>query len=382
VFSQWFYGQWSRCARERLEVAMAKSRKVLLVAAAAVSLSKLRQHAFVPPAGRHEAPAAAAGAVAMLGAAPVYADAIGDAAKKLSTAAYPFLKEVDWNSQLSLLKPGTGSATEYVQAIKAAIDMGAAMDSKLLKAGVEAHHKAIGSAGSGGVTSQADFQAVNAALGRMIASVPESKTMAVYDAFSKVVSSDVPPYLMSTVNEADAKKAYAALMEFKDVVKANPITPSAAAPVSSPAIDAAAGKLASAAYPFLKEVDWTSDLSLKPLPGASPKDVLKAIDKALVMGAAMDGAALKEAANAHVKAIGSIDAEGLTSQADFAAINAGLGKAIASVPTSKVMDVYNAFAKVVPGTVPNFLYSTVNPNDAQAAYRGFLEFKDVVKAAR
>merc|ERR1740129_2521099 len=254
---------------------------------------------------------------------------------KLSTAAYPFLKEVDWNSQLSLLKPGTGSATEYVQAIKAAIDMGAAMDSKLLKAGVEAHHKAIGSAGPGGLTSQADFQAVNAALGRMIASVPESKTMAVYDAFSKVVSSDVPPYLMSTVNEADAKKAYAALMEFKDVVKANPITPSAAAPVSSPAIDAAAGKLASAAYPFLKEVDWTSDLSLKPLPGASPKDVLKAI-----------------------------------------------GKAIASVPTSKVMDVYNAFAKVVPGTVPNFLYSTVNPNDAQAAYRGFLEFKDVVKAAR
>jgi hypothetical protein len=382
VFSQWFYGQWSRCARERLEVAMAKSRKVLLVAAAAVSLSKLRQHAFVPPAGRHEAPAAAAGAVAMLGAAPVYADAIGDAAKKLSTAAYPFLKEVDWNSQLSLLKPGTGSATEYVQAIKAAIDMGAAMDSKLLKAGVEAHHKAIGSAGPGGLTSQADFQAVNAALGRMIASVPESKTMAVYDAFSKVVSSDVPPYLMSTVNEADAKKAYAALMEFKDVVKANPITPSAAAPVSSPAIDAAAGKLASAAYPFLKEVDWTSDLALKPLPGASPKDVLKAIDKALVMGAAMDGAALKEAADAHVKAIGSIDAEGLTSQADFAAINAGLGKAIASVPTSKVMDVYNAFAKVVPGTVPNFLYSTVNPNDAQAAYRGFLEFKDVVKAAR
>merc|ERR1711920_1128847 len=108
--------------------------------------------------------------------------------------------------------------------------MGAAMDSKLVKAGVEAHHKAIGSA-SGGVTSQADFEAINAALGRMIASVPESKTMAVYNAFSKVVSPDVPNYLMSTVQEADAKTAYAALMEFKDVVKANPITPSADAPV-------------------------------------------------------------------------------------------------------------------------------------------------------
>merc|ERR1712137_1011293 len=129
-------------------------------------------------------------------------------------------------SGLSLVKPGSASAADFTKAIAKAIDMGAAMDSKLLKAGVEAHHKAIGSAGSG-VTSQADFEAVNAALGRMIASVPESKTMAVYDAFSKVVSPDVPPYPMSTVKEADAKKAYAALMEFKDVVKANPIKPTA-----------------------------------------------------------------------------------------------------------------------------------------------------------
>merc|ERR1712146_366364 len=65
------------------------------------------------------------------------------------------------------------------------------------------------------------------------------------------------------------------------------------------------------------------------------------------------------------------------------AINAGLGKAVASVPTSKVMDVYNAMAKVIGNSpVPNYLYSTVNPNDAQAAYNAFLEFKDVVKAAQ
>merc|ERR1712217_324991 len=72
--------------------------------------------------------------------------------------------------------------------------------------------------------SKADFESINAAIGRMIASVPESKTMAVYDAFSALVGSDVPAYLMSTMNEADAKKAYGALMDFKDVVKANPIT--------------------------------------------------------------------------------------------------------------------------------------------------------------
>merc|ERR1711920_326860 len=62
---------------------------------------------------------------------------------------------------------------------------------------------------------------------------------------------------------------------------------------------------------------------------------------------------------------------------------AGLGKAIASVPTSKVMDVYNSMAGLIGSSpVPNYLYSQVNPQDAQAAYNALLEFKDVVKAAR
>merc|ERR1711979_184175 len=312
---------------------------------------------------------------------------IGDAAKKLSSAAYPLIKDVDWNSGLALTKPGSASAADFTKAIATAIDMGAAMDSKLLKAGVEAHHKAIGSAGSSGVTSKADFEGIVAALGRMIASVPESKTMDVYNAFSGVVSADVPPYLMSTVKEADAKAAYTALMEFKDVVKANPITPTAAstpAALSSKlgAIDVAAKTLSKASYPLITDVDWTSGLSLTPLPGASPNQVLRAIDKALVMGASMDGKLLKEAAEAHHKAIGSVDAKLVTSAADFEAINAGLGKAIASVPTSKVMDVYNAFSGITSPVIPNFLYSSVNPVDAQAAYAALLGFKDVVKAAQ
>merc|ERR1712187_853360 len=220
------------------------------------------------------------------------------------------------------------------------------------KAGVQAHHKAIGSASSG-VTSQADFEAINAALGRMIASVPESKVMDVYNAFSKVVSPDVPKYLMSTVKEADAKAAYAALMEFKDVVKAHPITPAATtSSVSGAGIAEAAKKLSAAAYPFLQDSDWSSDLALKKPSGAGAPEFLKAIDKSLVMGAAMDGAALKEAAEAHVKAMGDMDAKGVTTQADVEAINAGLGKAIASVPTSKVMDVYNAFSKWGDQTFP------------------------------
>jgi hypothetical protein len=294
------------------------------------------------------------------------------------------LSEVNWNSPLALTKPGTASPAEYLKAIGTALDMGAAMDTKLLKEGVLAHHKAIGDiSGSKGVTLQSDFEAINAAIGRMIASVPEEKTMAVYNAFSKVVSPDVPKYLMGTVKEADAKAAYEALMEFKDVVKANKITPAAdkTIVVDGKGIGEAAKALSAAAYPFMKEVDWNSELALK-APGAraTPQAVIKAIDKALVMGAAMDGAALKEATLAHAKAIKGINAKGVPSQADFEAINAGLGKAIGSVPISKVMDVYNAFGDIVSPDVPKYLMGTVKEADAKAAYSALMQFKDVVKA--
>merc|ERR1712206_31645 len=143
---------------------------------AALGMCGVWRSTFVPPPARRSM--AAAGAVATLGAAPAFADSIDDAAKKLSDAAYPFLK-----------------------------------------AGVLAHHKAIGSVDGKGVTSAADFEAINAALGHMIASVPTSKTMDVYNAFSAIVPKDVPSYLMGTVKADDAQKAYSALMEFKDVVK-------------------------------------------------------------------------------------------------------------------------------------------------------------------
>merc|ERR1719311_46327 len=262
--------------------------------------------------------------------------------------------------------------------------MGAAMDSKMLKAGAEAHHAAIGGLSPTGLCAEGKLTAILAGIGRMIASVPESKVMDVYNSVGALVDPNVPAYLMSTVKEADAKAAYAALVDFAGVVKANPITPSTpASSVSGGSISSAAGKLSAAAYPFIKDVDWTSNLFSKPIPGKSPQEVMKAVDKMIVMGSAMDGAALKEAAQAHVKAIEGVDAKGVLSQADFEAINAGLGKAIASVPTSKVMDVYNSMAGLIGSSpVPNYLFSKVNPQDAQAAYNALLEFKDVVKAAQ
>merc|ERR1712072_1281501 len=108
------------------------------------------------------------------------------------------------------------------------------------------------------------------------------------------------------------------------------ITSSSPSAASNPAIDAAAVKLSAAAYPFIKDIDWTDTLYSKPIPGKTPQEAMKAVDKMIVMGSKMDGGALREAAMAHAKAI-----------------NAGLGKAIASAGTSATMDVYNAMASLV-----------------------------------
>merc|ERR1712224_1066542 len=198
---------------------------------------------FVPPARPTAGAAAALGAATAvnLGAAPAFADEIGDAAKKLAKESYPFLNDIDWTSGLALTNPGKASAAEWTKAIAKAIDMGASMDSSLLKAGTEAHHKAIGSMDAKLLTSQADYEGILAALGRMIAAVPEAKTMAVYNEFGKLVDPAVPKYLMGSVSEADAKAAYSALMEFKDVVKAHPITAKTGAAPANPTLDAAAG---------------------------------------------------------------------------------------------------------------------------------------------
>jgi len=360
--------------------------RTLVAAVAATAL--FRSAVFVPPpsasSGRAAPLPAVASAAASLGVAgSAHADAIGDAAAKLSKAAYPFMKEVPWNSNLYNIKPGSADAISWAKAVGKMIAMGAQMDPALLKKGAQAHHAAIQGLPASGVLPEAKLTEINAAIGRMIASVPESTTMDVYNSVGALVDPKVPQYLMSTVKEQDAKAAYQALVEFTSVVKANPITSSSVSAPSKPAIDSAAAKLSAAAYPLIKDVDWTSDLFSKPIPGQSAQDVLKAVDKMIVMGAAMDGGALRDAAKAHAKAIEGMDAKGVLSQADFEAINAGLGKAISSVPTGTVMDVYNSMAKVIGNSpVPNKLYSTVNPQDAQAAYNALLEFKDVVKAAR
>merc|ERR1739841_150937 len=112
-------------------------------------------------------------------------------------------------------------------------------------------------------------------------------------------------------------------------------------------IDDAAKKLSEASYPFLKEIDWTSDVFAK-VPTQNPAAIMKAIDKMIVMGSAMDGAAIKAGGDAHPKA----------------------------------MDVYNSIAKFNLGKdIGPYMMSKVNAADAKAAYVAFLEFKNAVKAS-
>merc|ERR1712004_9305 len=159
--------------------------KRFLVVGALGAATLYRSTVFVPPPSVKSTRAAqlstAACAAALFGAENAHADAIGDAAAKLSKAAYPFMKEVPWNSYLYATKPGSADAVSWTKAIGKMIDMGAAMDTKL----------------------------------------PTSKVMDVYNAMASIIgSSPVPNYLYSSVKPQDAQAAYNALIEFKDVVKA------------------------------------------------------------------------------------------------------------------------------------------------------------------
>ena len=371
--------------RSSFLVAMPGARKALAIGVVVAVLCSLKQHLTFVPGPRHAAPVAAAAAGVMMAPA-AFADEIGDAAKKLGDASYDFAKEVDWNNGIFLQAPGQFQPLKALQAIDKMVEMGAAADPKLLKAAAEAHHKAIGSiSGPNGVTSRADWDAVNAALGRVVASVPKDKVMAVYDAVKDITDPAVPAYMKSLVNGADAEKAYdEGFLAFKDVVEKNQVTTVSAPAVvpSGDKIGAAAKALSDASYPFIKDIDWLSDIYLKPLPGKTAPETLKAIDKMIVMGSKMDGNLLKAAAEAHHKAIGSVDAQGVTSAADYEAVNAALGRLVASVDKSTVMEVYNSMAKIVDPTVTNNMFSKVNPLDAVAAAKGFYTFKDVVEASQ
>ena len=202
---------------------MANRKACGMLLVALVAVLGLRQSTFVPSPARPAAPMAAAGMLASLGASAAHADEIDDAAKKLSEASYPFLKEIDWASDVYAVLPHDARQPwQVLNAIDKMIVMGGKMDPYWLRAGAEAHSKAISSIDEKGIPTLEDYTAINAAIGHMVASVPEKSTMDVYNAFAGFnLGSNVGPYMMSKVNAEDAMAAYKAFLEFKDVVKAS-----------------------------------------------------------------------------------------------------------------------------------------------------------------
>ena len=144
---------------------MAKLLPQIIAIMAVVALCNLWVPALVPPAGqrfRSGVQVPLAGAAAMFGAAPAFADKIDDAARTLSEKSDPFLKEIDWTSPVYGSLPANPLAV--LKAVKSALKMGADIDPAALKAGVLAHVKAIASVDGAVVAVPTDSVVVASAL--------------------------------------------------------------------------------------------------------------------------------------------------------------------------------------------------------------------------
>ena len=163
------------------------------------------------------------------------------------------------------------------------------------------------------------------AIGCVVASVPEKMVMEIYESVSAITDPKVPACMKSLVNGKDAETAYEGFLTFTNVVKKSQVRsvgPPARVPTGDQ-IGEAAKQLSDASYSFFKDLDWF---------------------KMIVMGVKADGNALKAVAETHHKTIGSIDASGVISAADYEAVNAALCRVVASVPKSTVVDIYNSVA--------------------------------------
>jgi len=147
----------------------------------------------------------------------------------------------------------------------------------------------------------------------------------------------------------------------------------------------ASAKFSEAAYPVAQKIDWGNSQAIAKYlaQGAAkdPKGVALAVDKLLEVGLTMDPALVKTAVQVHEKAIkGALGNKGLVaSKADFAAVNEALARMIASADKEKFFYLLSAF----PGNkeLQMKLFSQNNEAQAKAAYEGFMELTDAVRAA-
>ena len=148
---------------------------------------------------------------------------IGDAAAKFSEASYPLMSKIDWGNTpaISSFIADTSAKDPKVvaEAVAKTLEVGAAMDMKLVGAAVAAHDKAIDNAlqTPGFVATKADWAAVNDALARLIGSTDPAKFKALLTAFPG--NADLQTALFAANNAGDAKAAYETFVALTDAVK-------------------------------------------------------------------------------------------------------------------------------------------------------------------
>ena len=258
-----------------------------------------RSPAFVPPPSIQGSKslcskvAASSAGPALLAAAPAaFADAIADASKKFSDAAYPVAEKFDWGGSSAIAKyiaqESAKNPKATAKAVVKLLEAGLTMDPKLVYAAVAAHDKALDSAVSNPnlVASQADFAAVNEALARMIASADKEQFFYLLSSFPE--NKELQMKFLAGNNLGDAQAAYGAFVGLTDAVRAAS-TNGAAAPVVAAAsggpIGDAAAKFSDATYPIMQKIDWgNTPLISKYIAEASattPKMMAEAFDKSL-----------------------------------------------------------------------------------------------------
>merc|ERR1712224_441962 len=149
--------------------------------------------------------------------APREKDVIDIGAKRVSEAAYPFMKDVDWNADYLLTLPGV-KPQATLKAIQKALDQGARMDWATVREGALAHAKAINNVDAKGVLPLEDFIAINTAIGHMIKSSGRGATMTTYNAFKDITPQSIVDYQFSKIPGDEAKVAYKALLKFTYLV--------------------------------------------------------------------------------------------------------------------------------------------------------------------
>ena len=75
-----------------------------------------------------------------------------------------------------------------------------------------------------GETLDAEWEAVSAALGRVIATVPKSTAMDVYKSVSAITETGVQVDMRSLMNDGDAEEAHSAYLDFKGMLMENRVS--------------------------------------------------------------------------------------------------------------------------------------------------------------